>query len=101
VTLELTLLRTLGRDHELRRKGTKTWKMVYSVDENQLLKLWSVICCFEAMRVVQDPTAQSPIITNAQAFLTAFVLDLRSSPRDEASSPTPSASLDQMVTFDA
>jgi hypothetical protein len=101
MTLERTLLRTLGRDHELRRKGTKTWKMVYSVDENQILKLWSVICCFEAMRVVQDPTVQSKIITNAQTFLTAFVLDLRQSPGDEASSATPSASLDEMVTFDA
>jgi hypothetical protein len=88
MTLERTLLRTLGRDHELRRKGTKTWKMVYSVDENQILKLWSVICCFEAMRVVQDPTVQSKIITNAQTFLTAFVLDLRQSPGDEASSAT-------------
>jgi hypothetical protein len=81
--------------------GTKTWKMVYSVDENQLLKLWSVICCFEAMRVVQDPTVRSEILTNAQTFLTAFVLDLKPSPGDEASSATPSASLDQMVTFDA
>jgi hypothetical protein len=101
MTPERTLLRTLCGDHELRRKGTKTWKMVYSVDENQLLKLWSVICCFEAMRVIQDPTVRSEIITNAQTFLTAFVLDLRQTPGDEASSAPPSTSLDQVVAFDA
>ena len=101
MTLERTLLRTLCGDHELRRKGTKTWKMVYSVDENQILKLWSVICCFEAMRVIQDPTVQSEIITNAQTFLTAFVLDLRPSPGDEASSATLRLCLDQITKFDA
>jgi hypothetical protein len=101
MTLGLTLLRTLRRDHELRRNGTKTWKMFYSVDENQLLKLWSVICCFEAMRVIQDPTVQSEIITNAQTFLAAFVLDLRPSPGDEASSATLRSRLDQITKFDA
>jgi len=70
--------------------------MVYSFDENQLRRLWSVICCLEAMREIQDPTFQSEMITKAQTFLTAFVLDLAPSSGDQAR-----PGIDQITGFDA
>jgi hypothetical protein len=37
--------------------------MVYTVEEGQLLRLWSVIRCFEVIQETQDPVAQSEILT--------------------------------------
>ena len=73
--------------------------MVYTMDECQLLDLWSVMRCFTQMREVNDPVTRSEILTNAQILLTAFVLDLK--PLEKTSSAPPTTSLDQIVTFDA
>jgi hypothetical protein len=48
------------------------------------------------MREIQDPTFQSEMITKAQTFLTAFVLDLAPSSGDQAR-----ADIDQITGFDA
>ena len=80
--------------------GTK--KMVYTLDECQLLRLWSVIHCFEQIREINDPVTQSEILTNAQKiFLTDFVIDLKPLVGDQTNSAAPRTSLDQIVTFDA
>jgi hypothetical protein len=71
------------------------------MDECQLLRLWSVIHCFTQIREINDPVAQSQIITNAQILLTAFVIDLKPLVGDQTNSAPPRTSLDQIVTFDA
>ena len=75
--------------------------MVYQVDGNQLLRLWSVISCFEVMREIQDPSVQSTVITRAQALLTAFVLDLTPLPEEKVKSATLGAGLEEITGFDA
>ena len=50
--------------------------MVYTMEESQLLRLWTVVRSFELMRETPDPAAQSEILTKAQIQLTAFILDL-------------------------
>jgi hypothetical protein len=55
--------------------------MVYTMDEDQLLRLWTVICCFGRIPEIQNPIIQSQIFTNAQILLTGFVLDFKTLPR--------------------
>ena len=76
-------------------------EMVYQVNGNQLLRLWSVISCFEVMREIQDPSVQSTVITRAQALLTAFVLDLTPLPEENDKSATVRAGLEESTGFDA
>jgi hypothetical protein len=73
-------------------------RMLYGVDEGQLLRVWTVIRCFAEMRRIEDPIIQSEILTHAQILLTAFVFDLE--PLDGDQIP-PRAGLDQIVMFDA
>jgi hypothetical protein len=75
--------------------------MVYTMEEGQLLRLWSVIRCFEVIRDIQDPVAQSEILTRAQILLTAFVLDLKPSSEEHTGSVTLGRGLDQTVRFAA
>jgi hypothetical protein len=64
--------------------------MLYSIDERQLLDLWTAVHCLGHIREIRDPLAQSEIITQAQIHLTAFVLDLQPFADDRArfASPT-------------
>ena len=75
--------------------------MLYTMDQCQLLRLWSVMHCFTQMREINDPVTQSEILTNAQVLLTAFVIDLKPWVGDQPSSAPPRTSLDQIATFDA
>jgi hypothetical protein len=75
--------------------------MSYTMDQCQLLRLWSVMHCFTQMREINDPVTQSEILTNAQVLLTAFVIDLKPWVGDQPSSAAPRTSLDQIATFDA
>ena len=75
--------------------------MLYTMDQRQLLRLWSVMHCFTQIREINDPVTQSEILTNAQVLLTAFVIDLKPSVGDQPSSALPRTSLDQIATFDA
>jgi hypothetical protein len=84
-----------------RHKEAEARKMVYTIDERQLLRVWSVICCFAEMRKIQDPMAQSEILTKAQMLLTAFVLDLKQLPEEQAGSATLRDGLNQMVRLAA
>ena len=85
----------------LSAKETGVKKMVYAMDECQLLRVWSIMRCFSQIREVKDPRAQSEILTKAQIDLTAFLLDLKPLVGDQTSSAPPRTSLDQIVTFDA
>jgi hypothetical protein len=75
--------------------------MVYTIDERQLLRVWSAIRCFEVIREIQDPVAQSEILTKAQILLTAFVLDLKPSCGEHTGSATLGRGLDQTVRLAA
>jgi hypothetical protein len=65
--------------------------MVYTMDERQLLDLWTVASCLEHAREIPDPLARSEFLTQAQIHLTAFILDLQPAPRDLAGSAPPRA----------
>jgi hypothetical protein len=78
------------------KTGTK--RMLYGVDEGQLLRVWTVIRCFAEMRRIEDPIIQFEVLTHAQILLTAFVLDLKPLDGDQTQ---PRAALDQIVMFDA
>jgi hypothetical protein len=75
--------------------------MVYTMDEGQLLRVWSVIRCFEEIREITDPLMQSEILTDAQILLTAFVLDLKPLPEYQTGPTTLTTGPDQRVKFDA
>lgn len=75
--------------------------MVYTMDEGQLLRVWTVICCFGRIRELEDPTIQSQLLTDAQILLTAFVLDLKPLPGDQTSPATLRPGVDQITRFDA
>jgi len=54
---------------------------MYTMDDRQLLKVWTAIRYLGAIREITDPTAQSEVLTEVQILLTAFVLDLKTLPR--------------------
>jgi hypothetical protein len=101
MTVELTLSGTPRREYRPRCKRTGDEKMVYTVDEGQLPRVWTAISCFERIREIQDPTIRSEILTNAQILLTAFALGLQPLPGDQVISAPPRTSLDQIVTSGA
>ena len=68
--------------------------MVYRINELQLLCVWSVISSFSRIQEIDDPLAQSEILTNAQMLFTAFVFDLEAVDVDQTA---PRAGLDQIV----
>ena len=97
MTLELTLAGTPPSEDEFRRKGKAgTNEMVYRINEHQLLRVWSVISSFSRIREIDDPLAQSEILTNAQMLFTAFVFDLEAVDVDQTA-----ASADQIVPIAA
>jgi len=73
MTLELTSSGTLGWEHDPRHNGTEDEEMIYTVDQSQLLRLWSVIRCFGDIRKIPDPEVQAEILTKAQILLTAWL----------------------------
>jgi hypothetical protein len=62
--------------------------MAYTLDDGQLLSLWTVISQLGLIREMPDPADQSVLLTRAQALLTAFVLDLGLLPQDPNSCTT-------------
>ena len=74
---------------DLCRKTNGNQEMVYTMDERQLLDLWTVASCLEHAREISDPLARSELLARAQIHLTAFVLDLRPLLGDPAGSASP------------
>jgi len=75
--------------------------MLYTMDEGQLLRVWTAMRFLGEIREAKDPTAQSEIITDTQILLTAFVLDLKLLPADRTNPPTLGTHPVQMVKLDA
>ncbi len=75
--------------------------MVYTMDVDQLFGLWTVIRLLGEVREIPDAIARSEVLTEAQILLTAFVLGLKSLPRDEADPIALRTSLNEMTGFDA
>ena len=75
--------------------------MIYTMDERQLLNMWSVIRCFAVIRENRNPIVQDEILRNAQILLTALVLDLRPLSQEQAGSIPPALRPERMVRFDA
>ena len=72
--------------------------MVCRINEHQLLRVWSVISSFSRIQEIDDPLAQSEILTNAQMLFTAFVFDLEAVDVDQTAAR---AGLDQIVPIAA
>jgi hypothetical protein len=75
--------------------------MIYTLDVDQLFGLWTVIRLLGEVREIPDAITRSEVLTEAQILLTAFVLGLRSLPRDESDPITLRTSLNEMTGFDA
>ena len=75
--------------------------MIYDMDERQLLRLWSVLCCFGEIREAKDPAVQAELLTRAQIVLTDFVFGLNLFAEDQTSSAALSNGHGQRVKFDA
>jgi hypothetical protein len=75
--------------------------MVYTMNEAQLLGLWTATRLLGEIRRVEDPMAQAELLTKAQILLTAFIAGLDPRICDQTSSATLRAGLDEMVAFDA
>ena len=75
--------------------------MIYTLDVDQLLGLWTVIRLLGEIREIPDAISRSEVLTEAQILLTAFVLGLKPLPRDEADPITLRTSLNEMTGFDA
>jgi len=71
------------------------------MDIDQLFGLWTVIRLLGEVREIPDAITQSEILTEAQILLTAFILGLKSLPRDEADPIARRTSLNEMTGFDA
>jgi len=75
--------------------------MLYTMDQGQLLRVWTAMRFLGEIREAKDPTAQSEIITDTQMLLTAFVLDLKPLPEDQTNPSTFGTHPIQMVKLDA
>ena len=75
--------------------------MVYTLDDNQLLSLWTVISQLGVIREMRDPTDRSILLTKAQALLTALVLELSPLLRDRDNSAAIGPRPKKLSRFDA
>jgi hypothetical protein len=75
--------------------------MVYTLDDNQLLSLWTVISQLGVIREMRDPTDRSILLTKAQALLTALVLELSPLLRDRNNSTASGPRPKELTRFDA
>jgi hypothetical protein len=57
--------------------------MVCTIDNDQLFSLWAVVRYLGEVREIPDATTRSEVLTQAQILLTAFVLGLQPSPKDQ------------------
>ena len=75
--------------------------MIYTFDNGQLLRIWTVSRLLGEVRNILDPTKRSEVLTEAQVLLTAFILTLKPLPRDQGDAIRPGTRLDEMRGFDA
>ena len=75
--------------------------MIYEMDKQQLLRLWSVLSSFGEIRETKDPISQLEILRRAQIVLTDFVFGLKPVPEDRTSTAALEGGRRHTVTFDA
>jgi len=75
--------------------------MVYTLDDGQLLSIWTVINQLGLIREMLNPTDRSIFLTRAQALLTALVLELSPLPQDPDNSATVGPRRREPTRFDA
>jgi len=99
MTRKVTLPGTAYRENKPCCEENRGEKMLYTINDQQLLQVWFVIRCFQDIRAIHDPEAQAEILTKAQILLTTFVLDLQPLAGEQIGSSTPSTSRGQMLKF--
>jgi hypothetical protein len=75
--------------------------MVYTIDDGQLLGLWTVVRFLGVVREIPDEEGRSELLTHAQILLTEFVLGLRRSLGKERNCCPLSTCLQETAQFDA
>ncbi len=59
--------------------------MMYTLKDDELLPIWTVIQSLNKIRELSDAMERGEVLTEAQAHLIAFVLQLKPLPGDRAS----------------
>ena len=85
----------------LRGKTSGYEGMVYTLDDGQLLSIWSVISQLGLIREMSDPADKSMLLTRAQALLTMLALELSPLPRDRNDATTVGPRPNGVAGFDA
>jgi len=75
--------------------------MVYTLDDGQLLSIWSVINQLGLIREMPDPTDRSIFLTRAQALLTMLALEVSPLPQDRNDATTVGPRPNRAEKFDA
>jgi hypothetical protein len=75
--------------------------VVYTIDDGQLLGLWTGVRFLGVVREIPDEEDRSELLTHAQMLLTEFVLGLRPSLGKERNSCPLSTRLQETAEFDA
>lgn len=102
MTLEVTLPGRAARNmHPVVQREMGSKELIYTLDDGQLLSLWTVIRLLGETREIFDPTDRCEILTEAQVLLTAFVLELKPSYPDQTRAATFETGLEQRTRFDA
>ena len=75
--------------------------MVYTLDDGQLLSIWTVINQLGLIRELPDPTDRSMFLTRAQALLTMLALEVSPLPRGRNDATTVGPRPNGIAGFDA
>lgn len=76
-------------------------EMVYTLDDGQLLSIWTVISQLGLIREMTDPTDRSMLLTKAQALLTMLALEVSTLPQDWDNSVVVEPRQKEVGRFDA
>lgn len=76
-------------------------EMVYTLDDGQLLSIWTVISQLGLIREMTDPTDRSMLLTRAQALLTMLALEVSTLPQDWDNSVVVEPRQKEVGRFDA
>ena len=75
--------------------------MVYTLDDSQLLGIWTVISELGLIREMSDPADKSMLLTRAQALLTMLALAVSPLPQDRNDATTVGYRPNGAAGFDA
>ena len=75
--------------------------MIYTLDDGQLLSIWTVISQLGLIREMPDPIDRSILLTRAQALLTVLVLELSPLAQDRNDATAGGPRQNSAARFDA